>query len=81
MERYRSEHANALPGSLSELTPALIKPCPPTPLMANPCATRNSRAKGYVIYSIGKAKDGQGAAVSVDEKRSQPLDITFTVLR
>ncbi len=82
VERYRSEHANALPGSLSELTPALIKPVPADPFDGQSLRYKKLPGKGYVIYSIGKdRKDGQGAAGSVDEKRSQPLDITFTVLR
>ena len=82
VERYRSEHANALPGSLSELTPALIKPVPADPFDGQPLRYKKLPVKGYVIYSIGKdRKDDQGASGPVHEKRSQPHDITFTVPR
>lgn len=82
VERYRLEHANALPGSLSELAPALLKTVPADPFDGQPLRYKKLPGKGYVIYSVGKnRKDDQGASSPSDEKKAQPIDITFTVHR
>jgi hypothetical protein len=82
VERYRLDHANALPGSLSELTPALLKAVPADPFDGQPLRYKKLPGKGYVIYSVGRNRqDDQGSSSPIDEKKSQPLDITFTVQR
>ena len=82
VECYRLEHANALPGSLSELTPALLKAVPTDPFDGQPLRYKRLPGNGCVIYSVGKNRqDDQGASSRTDEKKSQPLDITFTIQR
>jgi hypothetical protein len=82
VERYRLEHGNALPGSLSELTPALLNAVPADPFDGQPLRYRMLPGKGYVIYSIGKnRRDDRGASSPSDEKKSQPPDITFAIQR
>jgi hypothetical protein len=79
IERYRLKHANALPGSLSELAPELLDALPADPFDGQPLRYRKLSGKGYIVYSIGKdRKDDNGADKSADGK---PLDVPFTVQR
>jgi hypothetical protein len=81
VERFRLKHANALPGSLSELSPTFLEAGPADPFDGQPLRYQKLPTKGYVIYSIGKdRKDDQGAAKAADGQGSAP-DITFTVQR
>jgi type II secretory pathway pseudopilin PulG len=81
VERYRLQHANALPGALSELSPTFLEAVPTDPFDGQPLRYQKLPTRGYVIYSIGKdRKDDQGAAKAADGQGSAP-DITFTVQR
>jgi hypothetical protein len=81
VERFRLKHANALPGSLSELSPTFLEAGPADPFDGQPLRYQKLPTRGYVIYSIGKdRKDDQGAAKAADGQGSAP-DITFTVQR
>jgi hypothetical protein len=82
IERYRLGHANALPGSLAELSPELLEAVPSDPFDGQPLRYQKLPTKGYKVYSIGKdRKDDQGASKAADGKSSSPPDITFTVQR
>ena len=81
VERYRLQHANALPGSLSELSPTFLKTALADPFEGKSLRYKKLPTAGYVIYSIGKDRnDDQGAAKTADGKSPGP-DITFTVPR
>ena len=81
VERFRLKHANALPGSLSELSPTFLETVLADPFDGQPLRYQKLPTRGYVIYSIGKdRKDDQGAAKAADGQGSAP-DITFTVQR
>ena len=81
VERFRLKHANALPGSLSELSPTFLEAGLADPFDGQPLRYQKLPTRGYVIYSIGKdRKDDQGAAKVADGQGSAP-DITFTVQR
>ena len=80
VERYRLKRANALPGSLADLTPDLITAIPADPFNGQPLRYRKFEDKGYVIYSVGNnLQDDQGVEKSPDGKTQ--LDVTFIVKR
>jgi len=80
VERYRLQHANALPGALTDLVPEFLNAIPADPFDGQPLRFKPLPAKGYVIYSVGKdRKDDDGIEKAPDGKTQ--LDLAFTVKR
>jgi len=80
VERYRLQHANALPGVLTDLVPEFLTAIPADPFDGQPLRFKRLPAKGYVIYSVGKdRKDDDGIEKAPDGKTQ--LDLAFTVKR
>lgn len=80
IERYRLKHANALPGSLAELTPELLDTVPQDPFDGQALRYKKLPGKGYVVYSLGKnQKDDDGVEKSPDGKTQ--LDLSISVHR
>ena len=61
IERYRRAHDGVLPGSLTDLTPALLNAIPIDPFSGQPLRFA-SDTTGYVVYSVGpNGTDDRGA--------------------
>jgi hypothetical protein len=76
-ERFRVAHANALPDSLSQLTPQFLDAVPADPFDGQPLRYTKGSPRGFTVYSIGKNRTGDGGK----SKPAGVVDLRFTVRR
>ena len=72
IERYRVAHANALPDSLSQLTPQFLDAVPADPFDGQPLRYAKLSPRGFTVSSIGRNRTGDGKPKSLN-----PLDVAF----
>ena len=81
IERFRLQHTNALPGSLTELTSAFLTAVPTDPFDGQPLRFKKLPGRGYVVYSVGKDRKDDGGIAPAKDKPSSAPDTTFTIGR
>ena len=82
VERYRAAHQNALPDSLSQLTPQFVRTVPTDPFDGQSLHYQKSFSTGYVVYSVGKdRKDDGGKGRASGSPSGASFDLSFAVRR
>ncbi len=75
LEKFRSDHANHFPDSLTELTPNYLRSVPADPFDGKPLRYRKT-GEGYVLYSLGQNLKDDGGKPGTGFKGN----IVFTVI-
>jgi hypothetical protein len=75
LAKFRSEHANHFPVSLTELRPNYLRSIPADPFDGEPMRYRKT-GEGYVLYSIGQNLKNDGGKPG----HGNEGDIVFTVI-
>ena len=78
IERFRLAHANALPDTLEQLTPACCKTVPTDPFDGKPHRYKRHGAS-YAVYSIGNDGQDDGGVVWDSNYLKVPQDVGFVV--